>query len=154
MEVAADVLARNECRQSAVARGVDFVAFIAQFGRYKGKTERRVNVVFRARQKKAVIDRSHAGVIEQTSALQGDVAKPVEMLLASRQLEQESPRRLRCSAVDGNVCALQREIYSVGLPMENASRLGRSLESIEHRRWGVGGDDKHEVIDQVLPAAQ
>jgi hypothetical protein len=56
--------------------------------------------------------------------------------------------------VDGDFRAFQRESDSVGFPKENAPNLGRSLESIEHRRWGVGRDDEHEVIHQVLPAAQ
>jgi hypothetical protein len=56
--------------------------------------------------------------------------------------------------VDGDLCAFQRQVDSVGVPMENAPNLGRSLESIEHRRWGVGRDDEREVIYEVLPAAQ
>jgi hypothetical protein len=56
--------------------------------------------------------------------------------------------------VDGDVCAFQREIDSVGFPIEHSASPGRTVERIEHRRWGVGRDDEHEVTYQVLPAAQ
>ena len=56
--------------------------------------------------------------------------------------------------MDGDVCAFQREIDSIGFPMENAPNLGRSLKSIEHPRWGVGGNDEDEVTYQVLASAQ
>jgi hypothetical protein len=88
MEVAADVCARNKCRQPTGARGVDFVAFIAQFGRYEGQAERRVNAVFCRRQKTPVIDPSQAFVVEQASPLRTDLPKPVDVFLASSQVEQ------------------------------------------------------------------
>ena len=88
MEVAADIRARNQCRQPPLARGVDLVAFIAQFGRYEGQAERRVNVGFCRCQKTPVIDRSQAFVVQQAPPIHGELPKPVEVLLASSQLDQ------------------------------------------------------------------
>ena len=56
--------------------------------------------------------------------------------------------------MEGDICAVEREIGSVGFAMENAPRLGGRLEGLEHRRGGVRGDDEHEVVDQVLPPPQ
>ena len=48
MEIAAEILARDQARQSMLHRGFDFAAILAQFRRYPIETQSAIDLLFGA----------------------------------------------------------------------------------------------------------